>query len=178
MRNLSHLGEIAAALAIAGATAVVRNSEADPSGGSRTRGLQEAKSSGKTEHIQPGEYIDASAPIQNAVRNGVGQLTLPMGAMGPDTDGQLGVLFYNAGVLTADRVTNEMRARSASLVLENIELRDKLADTRTQVDELLMRLEIMETTCEDAVSEDGCPAGCADQFCDGIFITSVGGNMF
>lgn len=165
-KNIPRLGGMAAILAMAGATAVVRNSEADPSGMGRVKD-------------QPPGWISSFGATQDSVRNDVRGKIDPSLLPPPGMDGDITnpLFLYGNGGLSAVP-TPELARELVNITLDNVQLKKELDAKRAQVEELIKRLEIMETACEDATSEDGCPAGCADQFCEGIFVTSVGGNMF
>lgn len=153
MGNLSRLGGDIAPLALALVGAMVATDSAEGKIANNLPPPPIARGSFHSDHCP-------RCPISQSVRNGVGQLTLPMGAMGPDTDDQLGVLYYNSGVPTADRTIGEMREHSVGIVLENINLRDELKDTHAQIAGLMMEIDLLKQGCVDSTQEDGCPAGC------------------
>lgn len=143
MNNALRLGAAVTAATLMGVT---DNSEADP--GSYGRMIQKARE-------ERGEYENPLAAwpppppsfVQNSVRAGVDSVLQPPF---PGIDG-------NAAV---DPNQLNLARELVRLTSEKQDLRDELAVTRAQVADLVKRLEITETTCEDATKEDGCPAGC------------------
>lgn len=164
MKNALRLGRMATILVMAGVTTAV-DSVADPSGMGRVKD-------------QPPGWISSFGATQDSVRNDVRGKIDPSLLPPPGMDGDITnpLFLYGTGGLSAVP-TPELARELVNITLDNVQLKKELDATRAQVEDLVKRLEITETACEDATKEDGCPAGCtSNNTADGEFVLCTGAS--